>query len=246
METQSNISASSRHSSYVYDAFLSGRKKQTPASKKNFSGTAAGMTCIGVVATSTALCGSAGFGDYLDQKVFDVHSGSDLRAERRIAKLSSSLQTVIASTDTESQYSTPVVSSTELIMFIRNHIDAPFSASIANRLEYLLSASVREGEGQVVLSSDSLRGFISLIQKETNLVEPDLVLSFSGNIRAEWRRSRKEHFAAEFLPDGQVRYVVFSYDEEHISRIDRVTGLVSVGSLMRKVEPFRVLSWATC
>ncbi len=246
MQVKSNTNSSSRCRTYVQDAFLSGRRKQTPGANKHLSGSAAALICFGPVFVGTALCGSAGFGDYLGQKVFDVHSGSDLGAERQIASLSTPFQPVKATTDTGSQYTDFSETPIELIMFIRNHIEAPFSASIANRLEYLLEASTKEGEDQSPLSSDSLRCFINFIQKETNLAEPGLVLSFSGNIRAEWRRSRKEHFAAEFLPNGQVRYVVFSYDKEHPSRVDRVTGLVSVGSLMKKVEPFRVLSWATC
>jgi len=246
MATESNTGTSSRRSSYVYDAFLAERKKQTHNNKRFSQGTVAALTCYGLVAASTALGGSAGFNDYLGQKVFDIHSGSSLSAELQIANFSTHSLPIKVNTDTESQYTVPFATPTDVIMFIRNHIGAPFSGSIANRLDDLLKASTEEGEGQTALSSDSLRGFIRFIQKETNLVEPGLVLSFSGNIRAEWRRSRKEHFATEFLPNGQVRYVVFSYDEEQPSRIDRMTGLVSADSLMKKVEPFRVLSWATC
>jgi hypothetical protein len=108
----------------------------------------------------------------------------------------------------------------------------------------LREASIEEAPEQAPISAQSLQGFISFIQREKNLAEPDIVITYAGNIRAEWHQSRKEHFAVEFLPTGKVRYVVFSPDPNHPSRTDRTSGVVSAETLMVKVRPFNVLSWS--
>ncbi len=132
-----------------------------------------------------------------------------------------------------------------IISFVRNHLKVPYSSKLADRLDYLHEASIEEAPEQSPISVDSLQGFINFLKKEQNLGEPDVVLSYEGNIRAEWHKSRREHFAVEFLPDCQVRYVIFSSDPDYPSRTNRVSGLVSAETLMKKAEPFNVLSWAT-
>ena len=103
---------------------------------------------------------------------------------------------------------------------------------------------IEEAPEQTPISTQSLQGFILFLQREKNLAEPDIVTTYTGNIRAEWHRSRKEHFAVEFLPNGQVRYVVFSTDPNYPSRTDRTSGVVSAETLMDKVRPFNVLYWS--
>ncbi len=137
-----------------------------------------------------------------------------------------------------------LATTSDLISFIRNHVRLAYSASLANRLEYLRDASIEEAPEQAPISVNSLQCFVSFIKSEPNLAEPDIVLTYTGNIRAEWHKSRKQHFAVEFLPNGQVRYVVFSRDPDHPTRTDRASGLVSAETLMVKVKPFNVLSWA--
>lgn len=131
-----------------------------------------------------------------------------------------------------------------LLSYIRNHVYLPYSASLANRLEYLQEEGVGEAPQQAPISVNSVQSLVTFITKENNLTEPGLVSTYAGNIRAEWRKSRKEHFAVEFLPNGQVHYVVFSSDVTHKKRIDRTSGIVYAETLMSKIRPFNVLSWA--
>lgn len=133
----------------------------------------------------------------------------------------------------------------ELVSFIKNHLKTPYALSMANRLDTLIEACFDEAPEQAPISPNSLAGFIDFIQSTANLAEPEIVFSPAGNICAEWHKSRKEHFALEFLPTGHVRYVVFAPDPKHPSTTDRASGIVYADSLMEKVKPFNVLSWIT-
>lgn len=130
------------------------------------------------------------------------------------------------------------------ISFVRNHLQVPYASELADRLDDLHEASIEEAPEQSPISTLSLYRFINFLQKEQNLEEPDVVLSDEGHIVAEWHKSRREHFSVEFMPDGQARYVIFSPDPDYPSRTNRVSGLVSADTLMKKAEPFNVLSWA--
>ena len=142
-----------------------------------------------------------------------------------------------------SSYKDVSISLSSLISFVRNHVRLGYSEALASRLSYLHEASIDEAPDQAPISVDSLQCFISFIDGKTELKEPDVVLTYSGNIRAEWYRSRKEHLGVEFLPTGQVRYVVFARDPNHSTRIDRSSGWVAAESLMEKISPFNVLAW---
>lgn len=144
-------------------------------------------------------------------------------------------------TKSPSNYSYKTTSVLDLMSYIKNHIDF----DLAKRLHDLRQAAFDEEPEQSLISSDSLRNFIGFINSNTNLVKPELMLSPAGNICAEWHRSKKEHFVLEFLPTGQVHYVVFGKDKDYPSRTERTWGVVSSNSVMGKVIPFNVLSWAS-
>jgi hypothetical protein len=120
----------------------------------------------------------------------------------------------------------------------------PFAERLANRLEYLVEASQEEYPYQSPISSESLRWFVYLLISTPNLVYPDVVLSPSGNIRVEWHAARNRHFAIEFSPDGNARFVVFAPDSKHPMKTSRFSGIVSVEALIETVRPYGVLKWS--
>ena len=151
-----------------------------------------------------------------------------------------------ARSNTGSIFSRQQVTIYDLITYIRNYITLSFESKIANRIETLFEESIKEEDaGQQVLNQESLICFISFLQNEKKLKEPGLVLSARGNIRAQWRSSRKNLFVAEFIPGGRVRYVVFAENKDFPSKLDRASGLTSYLSLMNIVEPFGAKIWAT-
>jgi hypothetical protein len=74
---------------------------------------------------------------------------------------------------------------------------------------------------------------------------PTVTITPSATFRAEWQAGQNRHLAVDFLPDGQVRFVVFSPDPRHPDRVQRVSGIVDRVDVIRAVEPYNVHRWAT-
>ena len=133
----------------------------------------------------------------------------------------------------------------EIILHIRSHLKADFAHQLANRIEFLLEAAREEYPDEIAILSKSLRNFIGFLQSEKNLKYPDVMLSPSKNIRAQWRIASNRYFAVEFMVTGNAQFVVFSPDPNHPESTIRLTGLVSIDSLMETVRPHGVLSWSS-
>lgn len=115
---------------------------------------------------------------------------------------------------------------------------------LARRLEFLLAAMEDEGEAWSDDSPESLRRMMLFLQSEPSLGYPSVTVTPSATFRAQWTTDRTRHFAAEFLANGEVRFLVFGPDSRHPDRVQRVTGMANWQSLMHVVEPYNVLRWA--
>jgi hypothetical protein len=133
----------------------------------------------------------------------------------------------------------------ELISHIENSPEILFSKQLAKRSRFLFDISKEERPSEIAITPGSLDHFFKFLQSQPNLKYPDIVLSPLKNIRAQWRVASNQHFAVEFLPSGETHFVVFFPDKNHSEKISRLTGLVSVDSLMETVESCGVLNWAT-
>jgi hypothetical protein len=130
----------------------------------------------------------------------------------------------------------------ELIAHVRTSPNIHFAEKLGNRLEALLEVVKEESPDKLVFSSDSLRNFVTFLQSQSHLKYPDVVISPSGNIRAQWSTAHNRHFAAEFFPNEDVRFVIFAPRPD---RTLRLSGIASVNTLMETVEPHGVLNWAS-
>ncbi len=133
----------------------------------------------------------------------------------------------------------------EIILHVRNQLNISFSKQLADRLEFLFDASKEEYPDEVAILPKSLRSFVGFLQSAKNLNYPDVVLSPSKNIRVQWRTGPNRHFAVEFLPTGDTHFVIFSPDPMHPEKTIRMSGIVSVDSLMETVQPHSVLTWSS-
>jgi len=131
-----------------------------------------------------------------------------------------------------------------LIDYIRNKSDIQFAPELAARLEFLHQA-VMEDPDEALISPESLSNFIGFLQEAPNLRYPDIVLTPSNEIRAQWRTAPNRHFAVVFLPTGETRYVIFTPNLRDPDKIDRLSGTTSMDTLMETAEPHRVLDWAS-
>jgi len=132
-----------------------------------------------------------------------------------------------------------------LIERIRNDTKINCAQRIAFRLDYLLEGSREEDpEEQAPPSGASLEGFAVFLAKNPGLRYPDIVLTYSGNVRAEWTRGKNEHFAIEFREDEDVRFVIFARDRKHPYKTVQVSGTATIDSVMEQAGYYQVLSWA--
>ena len=132
-----------------------------------------------------------------------------------------------------------------LLAFVATALNAPFADRLARRIRLLLDAAKEEEQFTEKPSLDSLRYLLYFFQTNQGLQYPDLVLSPSGYFRAEWHASPTRHFAAEFLPGGDTRFVVFAPNPLHSRKTLRLSGTVSVDLLSEAVRPFGVFEWAS-
>jgi hypothetical protein len=102
-----------------------------------------------------------------------------------------------------------------------------------------------EDPDETPISPESLSNFIGFLQEAPNLRSPDIVLTPSNEIRAQWRTAPNRHFAAAFLPTGETRYVIFTPNLRDPDKIDRLSGTTPMDTLMETAEPHRVLDWAS-
>jgi hypothetical protein len=130
-----------------------------------------------------------------------------------------------------------------LIDFIRKGSKIKFAHELANRLYYLHDI-VNEDPDEIPISIESLRNFISFLQDTSNLKNPSVVITPSGEIRAQWRTAPNRHFAAAFLPSGDARFVIFKPNPKDPDKIDRFSGITSTDALMETVQPHGILEWA--
>lgn len=126
---------------------------------------------------------------------------------------------------------------------MRMSIDASLLRKITKRLSFLEKTSRQEQPNQTPMSESSLLCFIYFLILIPNLKYPDIVLTPSGQISAQWRESRAKHFALRFLENGSVVYVIFAPDPNYPEKTIRCSGECSVDSLMKIVHPYGVMEW---
>jgi len=114
---------------------------------------------------------------------------------------------------------------------------------IADRLLDLYSASKDEEPGLIGIAARSLFGFYMFLQKNPNLKRPSITLTPDGNIYASWRGDEGRVFSIHFLPDRDVRFVVFKPNRRDPERKTRISGMTTYDMLMEEVAPYCVCDW---
>ena len=132
----------------------------------------------------------------------------------------------------------------KLINYVREESKIQFAQELAVKLN-ALNEVVNEDPDEDPISIDSMRNFISFLQNTTNLKCPNVALTPSNEIHAQWRTAPNRHFAAVFLPTEETRFVIFSPNSKDPEMIDRISGLTSVDSLLETIQPHKVLEWAS-
>jgi hypothetical protein len=132
----------------------------------------------------------------------------------------------------------------KLIDYVRGGSKIQFAQELAAKLNFL-NEVINEDPDEDSISIDSMRNFIRFLQNTTNLKCPNVALTPSNEIHAQWRTAPNRHFAAVFLPTGETRFVIFTPNSKDPEMTDRISGLTSVDSLLETIHPHKVLEWAS-
>lgn len=131
-----------------------------------------------------------------------------------------------------------------LISFVRSQVQLKYSKHLAERLEHLHQDTIDEGPEQRTILVSSLRSFILFMIRNLELIEPDIDVSYSGNIIAIWHKSNEQHLSAEFMPDdNKIQYVVFARLLDNEKLISRKGGKTTIETLMYDLAPYNITSW---
>lgn len=124
-------------------------------------------------------------------------------------------------------------------------IPRTFSEPLVERLRTL--AEEPEEPDEQPMSPDSLRHFLGFLSNwiagAPDLRRPEIAISFEGNIGIEWRSGQGELLGVEFLPNGDVRFVIFVRNARNPERIERLSGILSVDRLRKILVEVGVLAW---
>jgi hypothetical protein len=132
----------------------------------------------------------------------------------------------------------------EQIKALRCGSRLPYREHLARRLSFLLRALQEEGESWSDHSPESLRQMLQFLEAVPKFRCPTVTVTPSATFRAQWQADPTRHFAVDFVPDGQVRFVVFAPDPAHPERVERVSGVVGPTNAMKAIETYQVRRWA--
>jgi len=133
----------------------------------------------------------------------------------------------------------------ELIFQIRKSFSITYHESLANRLLTLFNDAKEEDSASLGIAVGSLRNFYNFLRLHTNLKCPTISLPPDYNIYASWRGEQNRVFSVHFLPNGDVRFVIFKPNDRHPGRQIRLSGLATTDILMETVAPDAVSYWVS-
>ena len=133
----------------------------------------------------------------------------------------------------------------ELIFQIRKSLSITYHESLANRILILFNDAKEEDPDCLGIAAESLRNFYNFFRLHTNLKCPTISLTPDYNIYASWRGEQNRVFSVHFLPNGDVRFVIFKPNDRHPGRQIRLSGIATTDVLMETVAPDSVSDWTS-
>ena len=130
----------------------------------------------------------------------------------------------------------------ELIHQIRTSSFVSNRDSLANQLITLFNFAKEERPASPGIAVNSLSSFFDFIKLHANIRTPSLSLSPDHNIYASWRGENRI-FSAHFLPDGDIRFVLFKPNNRHPQRKIRVSGTATGDTLTEIIAPESLSDW---
>ena len=130
------------------------------------------------------------------------------------------------------------------LVSIRYNKNISYSQRLADRLRDLYE-SVLEDPDEEPLTPGSLINFIYFLSETPGLRYPEVSLTPTNEIRAQWSTAPNRHFAVSFSSMEDTRFVIFKPNSDDPDRIDRLSGITSIATLIETTRPHRVLEWTS-
>lgn len=130
------------------------------------------------------------------------------------------------------------------INHIKSNLIAPYKERLAKRINDLFDFAIEDEADGIGISADSLQHFIAFLQRYPALKYPDVVLSPEENIVSEWHIDSNHHFSVDFLPSGDIRFVIFGPNPKNPEKTDRFSGASTWDCLYEFMKDHGVLNWA--
>ena len=131
----------------------------------------------------------------------------------------------------------------ELIFRIKRSRMISYRESLANRLLMLYNDAKEEDPDCNGIAAESLRNFINFIKLHTDIKYPTISLTPDYNIYASWRGEQNRVFSVHFLPNTDVRFVMFKPNDRHPERKIRISGIATIDILMETLTPYCIEDW---
>ncbi len=131
----------------------------------------------------------------------------------------------------------------ELISRIKRSKSICYREDLANKLFTLFNDSKEEDPDCLGITVGSLHNFNNFLHLYTDLKCPTISLTPDHNIYASWRGEQGRVFSLHFLPNEDVRFVIFKPNDRHPERKIRVSGIATTDVLMETVMPYRIEKW---
>jgi hypothetical protein len=139
---------------------------------------------------------------------------------------------------------TPTDRIREQMKALRSESRLAYRERLARRLDFLLRALEEEDQPLAEDSPESLRQMLLFLEALPEFRCPTVTVTPFATFRAQWQGHPSEHLAVDFVPDGQVRFVLFAPDPSHLEHVERVSGIVSPANAMKAIESYQVHRWA--
>ncbi len=130
------------------------------------------------------------------------------------------------------------------LVSVRQNKNLTYAERLADRLRDLYE-SVLDDPDEEPLTPGSLINFIFFLSETPGLKYPEVTLTPTNEIRAQWTTAPNRHFAVSFSSFGDARFVIFKPRSNDPDGIDRFSGITAITTLIENTKPHRVLEWAS-
>lgn len=132
-----------------------------------------------------------------------------------------------------------------IICRIKRSFFIPNYEALTNRILTLLQEAKEEEPISTGISAGSLQNFYDFMRIHTSLKYPAISLTPDYNIYSSWRGDQNRLLSAHFLPNGEVRFVIFKPNDMHPGKQIRISGKATTDALMEIAEQNGVAEWIT-